>query len=49
MPGRDHPAYEGPGYDPTQASDTYLPPEEWDGYGQQADPFDEEDEDDLPF
>ena len=39
-----------PDYDePNKASDTYLPPAEWDGYAKDADPFDDEDDDGMPF
>lgn len=37
-----------PEFDEPGASDTYLPPSEWDGYEKEADPFDD-DKDDMPF
>lgn len=38
-----------PDFDESGADDTYLPPSEWDGYEKEADPFDDEDEDNLSF
>lgn len=38
-----------PDFDPPAPHDTFLPPSEWDGYHEQADPFEGEDEDELPF
>lgn len=40
-----------PGFDEPidQDSDTFLPPSEWDGYNDQADPFADEDDDEMPF
>ena len=40
-----------PGFDDPSYDSTFLPPAEWDGYDEQAEPFDDEDEDEdeLPF
>jgi FixJ family two-component response regulator len=38
-----------PGFDEPTQHDTYLPPSEWDGYEQDADPFEDEDDDGMPF
>ncbi len=38
-----------PDFDPPESDDTYLPPSEWDGYDNQADPFDDEDAGGPPF
>ncbi|MEM9345542.1 MAG: GAF domain-containing protein [Planctomycetota bacterium] len=37
-----------PAFDEPKTDDTYLPPSQWDGYDQEADPFDHDD-DELPF
>lgn len=39
------PGFDEENYDSTTPSDTYLPPSEWDGYDDQAEPFDEEGDD----
>lgn len=38
-----------PDVDELKASDTYLPPSEWDGYEKDADPFDDEDDDGTAY
>ena len=44
---RAMPDFDDPPTEP--GADTYLPPSEWDGYDAQADPFEDEDEDEMPF
>lgn len=38
-----------PDFDSGPSDETYLPPSEWDGYEKEADPFDDDDSDNLSF